>query len=230
MSNNPYSDYSPPSGVPMKPLPLRPGGVTVVSILAIVLGVMGLFGVCAGGVGLAAGSFMQGMLTAPAGGANPVQKIQFDLNKELLAINERYMPLHVVMLIGLLVVASWLLVGGIQALRMKSGGRSLLLYAFFATILFELLRTGATAFLQLATLPIYDELARRTGDELGPNMGSAKSMVSMMYGMAIFGMVMVFVWGTAKVVLYGFCAKYLAKPEIVDLFARQTPGSQELKP
>lgn len=218
MSSNPYSD-EPYLAQSVRPAGTRPGGLTVVAVLAIVLGVLGLMGACGGGVGLLATPYLQGAMK-PAPGASSLERMQFELNQETLAINERYFALHMTVQVFLLIVAGCLTVGGIQVLRLRPGGRKFLIYTFFALIAFEFLRTVLLVFVQLQILPVVEAGMNRLLREAagGKDEPMLKFMAQFTYAAAIFGMVVMLGWALIKIVIYGLSARYLSKPDIIGLF------------
>lgn len=225
MSTNPYAD---PAATFVAPTaaPVRPGGVTLVGVLAIVLGVMGIFGGCGGAAALLLNPLMQGALQPPPG-APPFQRAQAELNAEIMGVNQNHMIPLSISLVGLTVVAIWLTVGGIQTLRMRPQGRVILLYGFLATILFEVVRSGHMLVMQLEMLPIYEEFRNRIAREISDRsqLAGLQTMLNLMQAAVIFGIVIGIGWVVIKVVVYGLCARYLSKPEIIDKFENGPHGN-----
>lgn len=219
MSTNPYSDpYSSQQHSPEAYGPLKPGAVTAVSVLAIVLGVLGLLTVCGGGVGLIANTALQGMMTVPPN-ATPMQKAQIELNQEIMGLTQRYLPLTLVFLGAQLVLAPMLIYGGVKTLRMDHAGRRFLIYTFLALIAFEVIRTAFQFYLQLQMLPLYDEMAMRVARE-GGGTGEDEMILRFTKGATMFGLVAALVWPAVKIVLYALSSRYLALPKTIEAFDR----------
>jgi hypothetical protein len=219
MSSNPFSDpqANPYAAQPAGAYgPVKPGALTAVCVIAIVLGIMGVLAVCIGGAGLAASSTLQGMLTVGPN-ATPFDKAQIELQQEMMAINGRYLPIAVVLLGVQLVVSPLLIVGGVKALSMQHSGRRLLIYAFIAVIIFEVVRTAFQLYLQMQMLPLYDEMAMRLARE-GGNTPQVEMFQRIGKGSAMFGVVFLIFWGAVKLVLYGLSARYLSLPKTIDVY------------
>ncbi len=216
MGDNPFTDNpyksSAPSFVP--PAPTRPGGVTAIGVLSIVLGAMGLLGGCAGSVGLFINPMMQGALQ-PGPNANSIEKAQADMNAQINAVSQRYIVPNVVLMVGVLVLGSALLWGGIQLLRTRPGAPTWLFYTFMALIVFELLRTVFYIFVQLQLLPVVEEFAQRIGRDAPGNPAMGDTMVTVMRASMYVGIVIGVGWPLIKVIVYGLSMRYLAKPEIM---------------
>lgn len=228
MSSNPFSDpqTNPYAAQPAGAYgPVKPGALTAVCVIAIVLGIMGTLAVCIGGVGLAANSAMQGMITVSPN-ATPFDKAQVELQQEMMSINTRHLPAVIVLLVAQLAVSPLLIAGGVKALRMQHSGRRLLIYAFVAVIIFEVVRTAFQLYLQMQMLPLYDEMAMRLARE-GGNTPQVEIFQRVGKGAAMAGVVFMIFWGAVKLVLYGLSARYLGLPktiEVYDQFAAAKPS------
>ena len=223
MADNPYSDNpyqaSTPTAVPYRAP--RPGGVTVIGVLAIILGLLGVLGGCIGGVSIFLNPMIQNAV-APGPNANPVEKAQAEMNAQISAIGERYIVPNVILMLVWFVLAGALTFGGIQLLRVRPGAATLLYYTFMGLIVFELLRTVFGVFIQLQMFPVIEEFTKRIIRE-GPagNPAIGQTMASVMRFSTIIGLIFGIAWPLVKIIVYGFSMRYLAKPNVAALFVPQ---------
>ena len=119
---------------------VRPGGITVVGVLTLVLAGLG---VAAGLIGIGGQAFSKGMAQkiiaeSEANPENEALKFQADLQKETMAVADKYMIPNTVANIVSLLVCIGLFVGAIMLLSGSPKGRSLLLSLFIVVILVDI--------------------------------------------------------------------------------------------
>ena len=153
----------------------NPVWLKVVCIVSIVLGALGLVMAAGGIVGQlmaeqAQASTLRWMEAMQGGGGLPpqVQEIQRELMTESARIQHRWMPINVTVSVFHLLVASFLLAGGIQAVRMKESGRKLLLAALATAIVFEVARLPPTALVQWEMSKLMSPYMQRLMDASAP--------------------------------------------------------------
>ncbi|MFZ1934566.1 MAG: hypothetical protein WCB27_22670 [Thermoguttaceae bacterium] len=222
--NQPGYPSDPTAGFDAPP-PQRPGGLTAVCVIAIVLGAMGL---CFSVLGVASLAF-QGQLQKfakqqqqlPAGMANGPLKTQMEaqmktqgkINEVAQRVSHRHLGASSAILVLNLLVSAGLLAGGIATLKLSPKGRQFLIAVFLAAIVFEIVR-GVV--LVLTQLDMAAELSAIPNAGAGP----AEMMLTMMKVMAIGTMVLWLALALGLVIFYGIGASYLRRPTIVPLFER----------
>ncbi len=210
----------------------RPGNLTCICVLAIVLGVGGLF---TGFSGLMAQVFapeIQRVFAGMPGGANqPAADMQKELNAKLSAIGDRYKWV-IIPLIGVkIIVESVLLAAAIMSLKLMPRGRSWLLGALVAAIVFEFIYVVPTILINRETQAVMSEMTpRMLGAQQGANglPPGAKAIFSIVLSVITTAtIVFAVVWLTTKVVFFVFGIRYLRKPEVVALFAPPADATAE---
>jgi hypothetical protein len=131
----------------------NPVWLKVVCIVSIVLGSLGLLMSTMGLVGQLSlertrDATLRWMEALQKNAPQPMIELQKEMQNEMVAVQQEWMPLNLALLGVNVVVAGALLAGGIQALRMKPAGRKLLLAALIAAAVFEVVRLPPTAFMQ----------------------------------------------------------------------------------
>jgi hypothetical protein len=199
MSTNPYqSPYAKPSGHgTMAVKSNRPGQLTFVAILAIVMGLFGILGTGCGVIGLAFQSIAVSAIqqNAPPGKdpevLNMLKSVQSHQNAYMIAIAG-------VMALGF-VVASILMTGGIGLLANKSWAIWVLLGAFGVAILYILAQFGLNIFIQLS---LQEKLKSMVGNASPPGQEIGTAIGMVLGGLFVF----------AKVALYSVCMFFLLQP------------------
>ena len=221
---NPYSSPPPDSYSPRSSE--RPGWLTAIIVIAIILGV---FGLLIGVVGLGSTIFGQQMQAAMAPRPNPgitpeMQKAMDQFQKEIQAITDRYfVPLLLSSLLRV-VVASLLVYGGIQALSLKANGRTVLLAAFATGLVFEVFTGVLQSFMNIemnAAMNAYFEGIVGAMPAQGPG---SEVMLSIMRMSMVFGYIFQYFTTFAKIAFYVFGLVYLRRPQIVALFRNSATG------
>lgn len=205
----------------------RPGGLTAICILAIVLGALGaLLGLAA----LAAPA-LQGPMQNVVAQWQPQEdeeaaRAQQQIAEETREFAQRHIVRNTLFAVGRLVVATSLLVGGVLSLRLGPRGRKALLVAFAAGIVFEL----AQLWPNLEAIPL-TQRAFQLGMEAqhrqmpnGPQAGDMQALGRIM-GKAIAAMQVAMIAGMllAKCGFYAFGLWYLTRPHTALLFIRRAP-------
>jgi hypothetical protein len=152
---NPFAAYQPPpsAGPAAAPQSTVAGRVKLVSVIAIVLGSLGLATTLMGAVGQFVGTRMQSAFTSfqQPGLPPEMRDAQQAMQAEMQGIQIRFRPASIAVLIGHFAVSAALLWGGIQCLRRKLRGRPLLLVTCLATSVFEVIRGIVQVIIQAQT-------------------------------------------------------------------------------
>jgi hypothetical protein len=233
---NPQNDASRPGASPFGVTPVtsdatrampgarqRPGGLTVICVLAIVIGALGLMTGC---VGLFSQVFNQQMQDGLAGiqarDNKEVGELQKEMNAKVVLASAKYALLNKLLAVAQLAVAGSLLAGGIMSLKLRPLGRKLLLGAFVAAIVVETAQLYPTLAVQRATAPIVAEytpkMVKAQAPQGGQQPGMNEAMSAIMSVAMIVGMVFVIGMAVVKGVFYVIGIVYLRKPSVALLF------------
>ena len=193
----------------------RPGALTAVCVIAIVLGALGLFGALISCGGLAFRGRMQQLVTmgGPPGAGDEAAEIQ-QMQDDIAAVQGKYLAFNVGFVAAHFVVAASLLAGGILTLAMRPAGRTVLVSVCGAAIVFELVRAVFQTIVQMETAavmtPHFEELMAKGGGG-GP---SADLMVNAMRVGVFIGLALGIGFVLAKIVYYSISLVYLRKPHV----------------
>ena len=207
-----------------KPLPgYRPGGLTAVCIIAIVLGGLGIFAsLSAFTMSLVGNQVQQFQQQFAAAGSPPeVQQVQAEMNAETMRIANRFRLANVGISLTHLVVAGCLLLGGIWALQLKEKGRRLLWAVCLVAIVFELARSVPNVLMQMENAALMEEYmprlmqAQTPGDQDAQvaEFGRMFARFSMIMGWVIFAG-----WLSLKLVFFAVAARYLWSPRVKAIY------------
>lgn len=136
---NPYrppSDFVVAAGNPSA----RPGGLTAIAVIAIVVGILGILSSAGGLVMMAANPYLQQMLQPPSGPGGPseLEKAQQKSQAEIQAVADKYQAATLSLLAVSLISAVCFTFGGFKALGLSRSGRLLLLVACGLAVFYEL--------------------------------------------------------------------------------------------
>jgi hypothetical protein len=208
--------------------PQRPGGLTAVCVIAIVLGCLGLCSVLLGVFSLAAAPLMKRMVEEQQRTAmnNPAHNANLEMQKKMQAIGDRHWGSSLAFLLANTVLAGSLLAGGIAALMMVPKARTFLLAVFVAAIAFVIVRAVVEAFAQMEMAAAISDSMRNimaTAAPPGPaaRQGAAQAaeMATVFTKVGVFGGIAITVlFALAKVIFYAIGARYLCRPNIRRLF------------
>jgi hypothetical protein len=216
--DEPYSaELAPPAGY-------RPGGLTAVCIIAIVLGILG-FGT--GAISLAsnlASNQIQKLQTkwGTAGAPPGMRDVQAEMNAKTMAIVNRFRLVNLFIALSQLILTAALVIGGIRALKLNEMGRKILCVACGLAILFEVTRAVPTVFMQLENMALMEDYIPRMMEASTP--GSQGAQVAEFGRMMarfsmIMGWVVLFGWLFLKLAFFGSAFYYLRGPKTKALYA-----------
>jgi hypothetical protein len=203
---------------------VRPGGLTFICVLAIILSGAGLLMGCFGLVSQAFASGMQQAFAGMPGGANlPGADVQREMNARVMAVANRYKSVTLPLMVVKIFVEGALLAGAIMSWGLKPRGRSWLLGGLVAAILFEAIHVVPTILIQRETQVVMSEMMpKMMAAQQGPNApppGMNNLMSGMFSAIGILSLIFALVWLAAKVIFYVFGMRYLCKPDVRALFA-----------
>jgi hypothetical protein len=233
MSQNPtpFDPYLSPAVpdapyAPMSNSPRRPGWLTALCVVAIVIGVLGAMNGLFGIVGVLAGPSLQAAFTpkvqAGPGVANEIEKIQQQFQAEMNQVQNKYFVGLLTASLLRVVVAAGLLVGGVMSLNLKPNGRTILLLACGAGILYEvgisvilqsLINMEMSASMNAFFESIVETLPKAQGGGPPPEM-----FLNIMKASIVFGFAIQYVFAAIKIVFYLWGLIYLQREAIRALF------------
>lgn len=203
----------------------RPGGLTAVCVLAIVLGAIGLLTGLLGIVQILAAPAMQNLFSGMPGMNDEFTKVQMEMSAEMMAVAQSRPVLTWSLQIVHLVVACVLLAGGIMAVMLKPAGRRLLLGVFAGAIVFELVRIVPAVMMTQENMAIVEEYmprlaeASNQGGQAPPGMDQTIGTFAKVG--AIAGLAMQVAMMLFKCAFYLIGALYLSKPSVVMLYSQR---------
>jgi hypothetical protein len=225
-TDEPYAaERAPPAGY-------RPGGLTSVCIIAIVLGVLGFLTGSLTLVTQAASNQLQQLQSQwGAAGASPqVRDVQAEMNAKSMAIMNRFRLVNVLLGLAQLGLCAALVIGGVRTLRLNERGRKLLFIACSLAMLFELTRAVPTVLMQLENMALMADYFPRVMEASVPSGQSQQvaEFAKMMTRFSlIMGWVILFGWLSMKLAFYGSSAYYLTRPKTKALFAATKPSPKK---
>ncbi|MEO8496057.1 MAG: hypothetical protein ABI614_13385 [Planctomycetota bacterium] len=228
---NPFTDVNPyRAGELPKVIGSRPGALTAICIVVVVLGVLGLFSGVMKGVNVLFGAKMQ-QAFGSMGAASPQQaKVQQEMNAATAAVITRFAAANTVLCIAQVLLCGGLVYSGLKTLGLKTAGRKLLLAICVCMLVFEIGQMITVVLQQLSLSPIMElYLPRMMKDSSGNNAGAEKFGQIIARVSIIVGIVMQCGWTLTKFVFYAFAIRYLGKATVIALF-NPSPTSAPLKP
>ena len=207
--------------------PSRPTALTVVAVVAIVLGVLSS---CCGlyaGFGLVVSDRMQAasqrLASVGRSADDPAVHDQLVMQAELLAFQRSWAPFTGGAVVLQLFVALLCILGGALALAGKDVGRVMLLGTFVFGTLFELGRGVVEAFMQFQMSDITRRFMARAMETAQhgrpPVPGMGQTMGAVMGGATAAGIVVLLLWALVKVAYYVTGSVMLRREDVRRFFA-----------
>lgn len=220
---DPYRSPSLPEGPYAGKTPSgRPGWLTALCVLCIVLGALGLLNAVLGtAIEVAGPAFQQAMM--PKGGNMPddFQQAQQDLMDEINAIKKK----HLLSIYGLLafkfIAATLLLVGGLRCLSLGETGRKLLIIGCGVALAFELTQAIVQSLIQMENLTAMNSAVEKFQSSLAGNNSppGMKNVLKWSIRIStIVPIVLQYVMAAVKGGLFIFGLIYLQRARIKALF------------
>lgn len=215
--------------------PRRPGKLTAVAVIAIVLGSIGVLGALQSGMALAfADRMQQAQLKSMGGGPAPMKQAIEEMYAGTTAVSERYFAVNM-LLAGLGGAVSLALIGtAIGALRLHEPSRALLRYTLLFLTVFVCLRLIPAIKMQMELAPVMSQYTQALmqpppmADEASgqPPGQAAGQAAGAQIGAAVMGFVQIFqlvvlgVWALIELVYCVIGYVYLGRPQVLEVFAR----------
>lgn len=203
MSQNPYqSNPTLPqaTSVPQQ----KPGGLTAIAVICLILGSLGALIALFGIVMLFFQGSMNQFQAAQPGGPPP----EFLAEMEALQASQ-FIPTLIVNGCNV-IIGSLLAIGSIGVLGTKEWGRNLLRNALLAAIFFVVVRGIYGMWVQYSSMSVISKMVPAGGDKA--------TMEAIMQGTIIFGIVIGVIWMVVMIGFYIWSRIYLNKPPIRALF------------
>ena len=161
-------------------------------------------------------------------GEDEIVQAQFELPEEIYQAANRHRGVNIVLLIVQFFVASGLLYGGIQTLRLRPSGRSILWTVCCVAVVFEISRGVLFVLMQMQSMAIINNF-QPTMETEGSDAGqipveSIEVFTNIMMMVIIAGMVFYFMMVGVKAVYYVITAVYLHRFKVRALFAGAAGG------
>lgn len=207
----------------------RPGGLTAICVIAIILGGLGVVTAVVGVVFAAAGQAIQKAAAPQLPGEleGEALQVQAEMNQAIQAVGQRYLMANVALALLSLALAIGLIVGRAQSLKIKPLGRTVLLAVFAVAILFELARGSFQIYQQMQMFGVMQEywprLMKSAAEKSQQPMGGPnfETMMNIAFTVAkISAYAIVIVPALVKGAFYFIGAIYLARPKLKELFER----------
>ena len=200
---NPYQASVAPSAESSAGNQKRPSGVSWFGIVGCIAGCLACLGCLMGLVGTVVNTFMQ----APAAGQAGATAADA-MNAAAAEVQQKYIVVTVVFLVLLGVAGILMLVGAIQLLSGKNGGRVLLRRVYFFMCFFEIARLVPFVMSQLEMMPVMKQFMQELANE---QQSGAPQEMMVQVGQVTLITVMVFsgLWALVKFVFYLWGAIYL---------------------
>ncbi len=201
----------------------RPGGLTAVCMVALILGGLGLI---AGGwiaaTNLASNQLQQLQQQWTLAGSPPaVRDLQAELNAKTMALANRFRLVNIAFALLQIAVAAALIWGAIHALRLQEKGRKILWAACAVAVVFELGRAVPHVLMQLENMALMEDYMPRLMEASAPGpqgqqgaaFGAMIARFSMIVGWVVFAG-----WLILKLAFFGVAFMYLGRPKVRALF------------
>jgi len=221
---DPYRSPSLPEG-PYAGLPTktRPGWLTALCVVCIVLGALGILNSLVGTAAVIAGPRFQSMFQPRPSPGMPDEMLQAqqELMNEINAVQARHFVTNLILLSFKFVAAVLLLVGGLRCLGLSEGGRKTLLVACAVALLFEIvhsiLQTLVNLEMMTATNSAVEKFESTVTSSNSPP-GTASIMKWTIRGAFIVPIISSYFMSLLKSCLFVFGLVYLNKKHIKVLF------------
>ncbi len=155
--SNPFTDLDPCTAGALPDLSSRrPGGVTAICIVAVVLGVLGLFSGTMKGVNVLFGAEMQRVFGS-MGAVTPEQaKVQQEMQAAVADEMKPFAVANTILCVSQLVLCGALVYAGLKTLKLKAAGEKLLLAILVCLLLYEIGQLITVVLQQLSMGPIME--------------------------------------------------------------------------
>lgn len=203
----------------------RPGGLTAICVIALVVGILSVFSGLSQFVNLLVGQKLQAaVMQVQAGNGEAAQQAQQETQAKMAAIARKYAVYHWACATTQSILAWIMIVGAVLSLRLKSAGRKLLLIALVASLLFEPAKAVLTAAVTKQSAPVIIASMKaaaqnsappgsRQAEDINQMMGGLSQLIVAMQWAMLIGMTALWC------IFYLVGVWYLTKPAVKALFA-----------
>jgi hypothetical protein len=222
--SNPQSPFGPDGSEPgfgAAPRPRRPGGLTAICVIAIVLGSLGVLGALRTLASVAMQPAMEKSLAVQRqqGANEQAFKAAEQMQQKANELGKRYRGINGGMALVNLIVSACLLVGGIAVLKMSEKGRMLLLAVLAVAIVFDVVHLCVYIVQQLQMATVLAESMPEMMKASAPKGQQGAQQAAEMGATVAKGVMYLVIavqvaFGLAKLIFYGVGARYLCKPRI----------------
>jgi len=206
----------------------RPGGLTAICVIVLVLAGLGILGGLLGAVGQLASQQMQSAFSGmnQPGMDNDLAEMQMEMNKQMMGVQKKWMPITLSFLAASVLVSVGLLLGAIFSLQAKPVGRTILSWSLVLAILVDGGELIPTIMAQMETVDVMKASMGKMMQSQGGNAppGSAEMMSGFMSIGAYVGIAFVVIWAVLLIGFYLFSLVYLGKPHVAAYFADEDEG------
>jgi hypothetical protein len=221
---------------PYAPAPTsgRPGLLTTLCVLAIVLGALGILNSFLGVAGAVGGKMLQSAMQPKAGAgiSDDMQKAQEEFQANVNAVQDKYLWATIPALGFRFIAALLLLIGGIKSLSLQEPGRKVLLTACAVAVVFEILHAILQSVLNLDMMTAVNSYVEKLGDAMPSGQNDAEQvrgvMGTIVKASIIGGLVLAYFIALLKIALYVFGLIYLRRDRIRALFIKSDPAAAAL--
>ena len=219
---NPFSEANPyRTGVVPEVAAQRPGWLTAIAIVVVVIGVLGLLACGTKFLNLAFGRQMQQMFAGIGAPNEQMRKAQEEMNAAIMGVADRFFVPNVILATSQFFLSIALIFGGIKSLKLDALGRKVLLIALALLLFYEIGNLVTQILTQLGMMPIMQLYMPRMMTVPGQeNAGAQRFGTAIAKFSMVAGIVMQSGWTLVKMVFYGFAIYFLRKPNVVSLFAK----------
>lgn len=196
-----------------------PKHLKVICTICLVLGILGLFAVPLGAIGIAVTYAGTAPAVVPGGGGagDKMADLVNEMQQETLAIQHQFLEINIASLAVHLVVGLLLTIGGFLSLRFSERGRSVLLFACVVAVAFELLRGVGQVLISMEQAAVTNSFMTRMM-EVNRGQPGANSFSLIMQSATLIGLAFAVAWIVAKVAFYILAFSYLRREEVDEVF------------
>jgi hypothetical protein len=204
----------------------RPGWLTAICVIAIILGVLGVFAALAGAGGLFVNKMFREQLAnqrqapgMPQGMVDAQQKMQ----EAMYAVADRYFIADIILLPIHGLISIFLVVAAARAMTLVPETRTLFQWALIAALVMLVAMTLKGLVQEIEMFGVMDQFIKDMAGNMPGQGGQGKDVVitAMRVGMVI-GAVLGFGWQFLLFLYYGLSLNYLSRPNIIALYAGKT--------
>src|SRR5262245_49421436 len=208
----------------------RPGMLTVLCVLCMVLGALGMINGCFGAVGLLVGKQIQRVVTSaqpPTGMPKDIHDAQMEMQRAMYAIQDKYIWALSIGLIWRFAAGALLFVGGILTLMGREQGRRILIAGCLIAAPFVLLDAILQSLIAVENMTVMNSfIETMTASTSGQQVpaGFEGTMRAMSGAIKIGAVAVTTLLAVAKLALFVFGIIYLQKDHIRGLFVPAVPA------